>query len=160
MSGWKVLASKCAGMFRRRALDVEMDEELRAHLEMAAAEYRGRGMNDEDARRKALRDFGGVTQVREAVRMREGLMWVENLRRDIGYAVRMLRKSPGFAAVAIGSLALGIGANTAIFSIAKHVLLDRLNVPHAGELRLFAWKSGRNTVVHSSWGTGIRRPME
>jgi predicted permease len=152
VGGLKVIGSRIAALFRRRALDAEMDEELRLHLEMAAAEYRGRGMSDEDARRKALRDFGGVTQVRETVRMHEGLLWVENLRRDIGYAVRMLRKSPGFAAVAIGSLALGIGANTAIFSIAKHVLLDRLNVPHPGELRLFAWKSGRNTVVHSSWG--------
>ena len=99
-----------------------------------------------------MRDFGGVTQVRETVRMREGLPFFENLSRDLGYALRMLRKSPGFAAIAIGSLALGIGANTAIFSIAKQVLLDRLNVPHPAELRLFAWRSARKSVVHSSWG--------
>ncbi len=83
-----------------------------------------------------------MTQVRETVRLREGWPVIENLRRDLGYAFRMLRKSPGFAAIAIGSLALGIGANTAIFSIAKQVLLDRLHVPHPGELRLLAWHSG------------------
>ena len=99
-----------------------------------------------------MRDFGGLTQVRERVRMRAGLPFFEKLSRDLGYALRMLRKSPGFAAIAIGSLALGIGANTAIFSIAKQVLLDRLNVPHPGELRLFAWRSARKSVVHSSWG--------
>jgi predicted permease len=139
-------------MFRRQWLDAELDEELRAHLEMAAEEHQRRGMGADEAWRKALRDFGGVTQVRETVRMREGVLWVENVRRDVGYALRMLKKSPGFAAVAIGSLALGIGANTAIFSIAKHVLLDRLNVPHAGELRLLAWRSERNSAVHSTWG--------
>ena len=139
-------------MFRRRRLEGELDDELRAHLEMAAEENQRRGMAADEAWRKALRDFGGVTQVRETVREREGLLWVENVLRDVTYSLRMLKKSPGFAAVAIGSLALGIGANTAIFSIAKHVLLDRLNVPHVGELRLFAWRTVGKSAVHSSWG--------
>jgi predicted permease len=146
------MISRVAAMLRRRKLDGELDEELRAHLEMAAEENQRRGMAADEAWKAALRDFGGVTQVRETVREREGVLWIENLRRDLGYALRMLKKSPGFAAVAIGSLALGIGANTAIFSIAKHVLLDRLHVPHTRELRLFAWRSGRNSAVHSSWG--------
>jgi predicted permease len=144
--------SRCAALFRRRSLDRELDDELRAHLEMAAEENQRRGMSADEAWRAALRQFGGVTQVREIVRLREGWPMVENLRRDIGYAVRMLRKSPGFTAIAIGSLALGIGANTAIFSIAKQVLLDRLHVPHPQELRLLAWHSGKNPAVHSSWG--------
>ena len=152
MGGLRALWNRFLAMFRRRRLDGELDEELRAHLEMAAEERRRRGMNEKEARQAALRDFGGVTQVRETVREREGLSWLENVRRDVGYALRMLGKNPGFAAVAIGSLALGIGANTAIFSIAKSALLDQLNVPHPGELRLFAWESKRQSVVHSSWG--------
>jgi predicted permease len=152
MIGLKTFWSRVAAMFRRGARDSELDEELRAHLEMAAEENQRQGMAADEAWRKALRDFGGVTQVRETVRTREGVAFVENLRRDVGYALRMLRKSPGFAAIAVGSLALGIGANTAIFSIAKQVLLDRLNVPHPGELRLFAWHSKKDSVVHSSWG--------
>jgi predicted permease len=152
MSGIRAMISRCAALFQRRSLDRELDDELRAHLEMAAEENQRRGMSADEAWRAALRQFGGVTQVRETVRLREGLPVVENVRRDMGYAVRMLRKSPGFTAIAIGSLALGIGSNTAIFSIAKQVLLDRLHVPHPGELRLFAWHSGRNSAVHSSWG--------
>ena len=152
MSGLKTAWGRIAAMFRRRRLDGELDEELRAHLEMAAEENQRRGMPADEAWKAALRDFGGVTQVRESMRMREGVLWVENLRRDMAYALRMLRKSPGFAAVAIGSLALGIGANTAIFSIAKSALLDRLDVPHPGELRLFAWRAPHNSVVHSTWG--------
>ncbi|MGD0367308.1 MAG: ABC transporter permease [Acidobacteriaceae bacterium] len=148
----RTMFGRILAMLRRPALDRELDEELRSHLEMAAEENQRRGMAADEAWRKALRDFGGVTQVRETVRVREGVAFAENLRRDLGYALRMLKMSPGFAAIAIGSLALGIGANTAIFSIAKQVLLDRLNVPHAGELRLFVWRSKRQSVVHSSWG--------
>ncbi len=158
MGVFRLRADRIVAMFRQQRLDGELDEELRAHLEMAAEENQRHGMPADEAWRKALRDFGGLTQVRETVRTREGVMWVENLRRDVMYALRMLKKSPGFAAVAIGSLALGIGANTAIFSIAKSTLLDRLNVPHAGELRLFAWHTKGKSVVHSSWGDWDQTP--
>jgi predicted permease len=121
-------------MFRRRTLDAETDEELRVHLDMAAEEYRLRGMSDEDARRKALRDFGGVTQVRETVRVREGVLWVENLRRDVLYALRQIQRAPGFAAVVISTLALGIGANTAVFSIVDAVMLRPLPYAHPERL--------------------------
>src|SRR5580692_4134446 len=110
-------------MFRGDKLDAETDEELRAHLEMAAEENRRRGMSEEEARLKALRDFGGVTQVREAVRLREGLPFVENLQRDVGYALRQMRRSPGFSAVVIITLAVGIGAATASFTLVYSTLV-------------------------------------
>jgi hypothetical protein len=134
MSRLKTFWSRVAALFRRRKLDGELDEELRAHLEMATEENRRRGMREEEARLKALRDFGGVTQVREAVRLREGWPWVENLRRDVGYALRQMRKDPGFAAVVVVTLALGIGAATAMFTVVEAVLLRPVAYRDAGRL--------------------------
>jgi putative ABC transport system permease protein len=129
-----VILSRFVAMFRRDKLDAETDEELRAHLEMAADENRRRGMSEGEARLKALRDFGGVTQVREAVRLREGPPFVENLRRDVGYALRQMRRSPGFSAVVIITLALGIGAATAIFTLVYSTLVRALPYPDAEKI--------------------------
>lgn len=104
-------------MFGRRDRDADLDEELRAHVEMAIEEYRSRGMSEDGARQAALRSFGGVTQTRERFREQEGLLWLENLRRDVGYALRQMRRSPGFTAVVIVMLALGIGSETASPSV-------------------------------------------
>jgi putative ABC transport system permease protein len=138
-----VILIRIAAIFRRRKLDREMDEELRAHLEMAAEEYRTRGLSEGEARRMALRDFGGVTQVRETVRLREGLPWVENLRRDVLYALRQMGRAPGFAAVVIVTLALGIGANTAVFSVVDAVVLRPL--PYAAPERLVEVQSSNSS---------------
>ena len=143
-----MILSRLVAMFRRRTLDAETDAELRAHLDMAAEEYRLRGMSDEDAWRKALRDFGGVTQVRETVRVREGVLWVENLRRDVLYALRQIQRAPGFAAVVILTLALGIGANTAVFSIVDAVMLRPL--PYAAPQRLVEVRSHDSAKVAGS----------
>lgn len=131
---FRLRADRIVAMFRRRRLDRELDEELRAHLEMAAAEHRRRGMSEDDARHAALRDFGGVTQVRETVREREGLLWVESRRRDVLYALRQMRKSPGFTVLTTTILTLGIGINTAIFSVVYQVLLRPLPFPHPEQL--------------------------
>ena len=134
MSRMRVFLSRCAAALGRRDADAELDEELRAHVELATEEHRKRGLSAEEARREALRSFGGVTQVRERFRELEGLLWIDNLRRDVGYALRQMRKSPGFAAVVIATLALGIGANAAVFSVLNAVLLRPLDFPSANRL--------------------------
>jgi predicted permease len=135
--------SRWVALFRRRKLDQELDEELLAHLALAEEEYRRRGLPAEEARLRALRDFGGVTQVRESVRLREGWPWVENLRRDVGYALRQMRRSPGFAVVVVLTLALGIGATTAMFTLVWSTLVRALPYPEAE--RIVAIRDVRTT---------------
>ncbi len=137
---------------RRAEVDAQVDEELRFHIESYAEDLMHGRFSRDEAMRRAKAELGSIAARKESCRQAWGTRWFDELRADPRYAVRMLAKSPGFAAIAIGSLALGIGANTAIFSIAKHVLLDRLNVPHAEQLRLLMWTSKRESAVHSVWG--------
>ncbi len=125
--------------WRRKEREVELERELRADLELEAAERRDGGLSAEEALRAARREFGNMTQVKEDVREMWGWTTFERLAQDARYAVRTLRRTPVFTAVAVLSLALGIGANTSVFSILDAVLLKSLPVSRPGELRIFTW---------------------
>ena len=136
------LTSRIAALFRTRKLDDSLTEELGAHIDMAVEDHMGRGMAEADARRLALREFGGVTQVRETYREQRGLPLLEQVRRDVRFGIFQLWKSPGFALTAILTLALGVGANTTVFSMINGLLLRPLPVPESDRLVVLAINRG------------------
>jgi predicted permease len=137
---------------RHTELDAQVDEELRFHIESYADDLMCGGISRAEAMRRAKAELGSLAAGKENCRQAWGTRCFDDLRSDLRYALRMLAKSPVFAAVAVGSLALGIGANTTIFTIARQVLLDKLDVHKPEDLRLFAWTGGENRVPIRIWG--------
>ncbi len=139
--GWTDLWLRIRALLSRRRAENELEEELAFHLEM---ESRRKGLT----RPAAMAAFGGVEQVREQCRDVRGLALLENLGRDVRYGFRMLRKSPAFTATAVLSLAIGIGANTAVFTLVDAVLLRLLPVKHPEQLAVLRWgaKKGYSSI--------------
>ena len=138
---------------KRDRLETDLDAEVRFHLESYAADLARSGVPAAEAMRRARIEFGGIESHKDSVRASIGLRWWDDLWGDLQYGARVLRKSPGFTAIAVVSLALAIGANTSIFSLANQVLYARLGVPHPEQLRLLSVIAGEHSAVHSSWGS-------
>ena len=122
--------------------DAELEEELRLHLELAIEDEQRRANSSADAARAAAIRSGGMAQAMEAVRDQRGLPWLDDLARDVHHGLRGLRRNPLFASVAVLTLALGIGANTAIFSVVNAVILQPLGYPEPEQLQFLTTRFG------------------
>ena len=141
-------------LFARKRMEIELDKELRFHFESQVADKVRSGISESEARRLTRLEFGGIEQIKEKCRESGGTLWLESLAQDVGYGLRQLRKSPGFTFIALLSLTLGIGANTAIFTLLDAILLRPLPVQSPKELLLFGHgdaQGSTSVIPNGSW---------
>jgi predicted permease len=146
---WKDVVLRLRALFSRRRMDEELQEELQFHLEMQARKNRRDDLDPAEANRRARLQFGSVVSATEESREQRGISSLEILVKDVRFALRMLRKSPGFTAVAVATLALGIGANAVVFGVLNALILRPLNVPQAESL--WGLERGRDKAVNQSY---------
>jgi predicted permease len=150
------IASTLRAILRGPALASDIDEELRFHLDARTADLIAQGLSPAEAARQARLELGTLNTYKSETRRSLGIRWFDDLLADLRYAARILRKNPAFTAIAVGSLALAIGANTTIFSVANELLYERLGVPNPQDLRLFQMTGDKKVAVHSSWGSWLK----
>ena len=151
MSTLRQLLLRLLTAVRRGRADEELDREVASHLALLEEDFRQRGMTADDARAAARRAFGGVEQTKERQRDARSFVWIDQLRQDLRFAIRSMGRAPGFAAVAILTLALGIGANTAIFTLLDAVLLKSLPVREPARLLFFAHGPGATPSLSANY---------
>jgi predicted permease len=147
----RILLSRFVALFHRQKLDEDLDEELHVHIDLAMEENLKRGMSEQEARSAALRSFGGVTQTRERYRMQREVPFIEALGQDLRFGIRQLRKSPAFTWTAVLTLALGIGATAAMFSVIDAVILHPLPYREVNRIVNVQTNSPSGYSQASSW---------
>lgn len=149
MTSYSKIAFYLKSLFRKRKLNEQLSEEIQTHVDMATEENVAKGMKPEEARYAALREFGNVASVQERTRDERGWVWLEQVWQDLRYAVRSLAKTPGFTLTVIVTLGLGLGVNSALFSVFNAVALRSLPLKNPEELVTLV---GRNDIGWRQYG--------